>query len=240
MESVSRANHDGNRVLAALPSALAQQLRPMLTRIQLNRRDPVWEPDEKIDYVYFPLDCVASILALDGNGQSVEVGTVGNEGFVGLPVFLGADSSPGRSFTQVAGEAERMSSEDFRREALRDGPLREVLHRYTQAFLTQVAQGTACNRLHATDQRLARWLLSVQDRVGGKAFSLTHEFMAQMLGVRRATVTETAQALQQAGVITYQRGELTVADRAGLERLSCDCYRIVRDEFDRLLGTPAG
>jgi len=211
-------------------------LRPALTTVTLPQKHPFWEPEEPITAVYFPLTFVASILAVTREGHQVEVGTVGNEGVVGLPVFLGASSSPGRAFVQIPGQGERVDVTVFRREALRAGKLRDLLHRYTLSFMTQVSQGFACNRAHAAEQRLARWLLVVRDRVGCDEFPLTHRFMGQMLAVRRATVTDTAGALQRAGLIRYRRGMITIRDGPGLEKAACECYWIVRQELERLLG----
>ncbi len=168
-------------------------------------------------------------------GVFSEVGTIGNEGMVGLPVFLGADQTPTEAFCQVEGEALRMRTDMFREEVKNGGGLVSILHRYTQALFTQIAQSAACNRLHSIEQRCARWLLLTQDRVEPDEFSLTHEFMGQMLGVRRATVTEVAGTLQKAGLITYNRGKITVLDRKGLEGASCECYQIIRQDYDRLL-----
>jgi CRP-like cAMP-binding protein len=227
---------NGNRILAALAAKELAQLRPHLTTVTLEQRHSVWQPNEPFREIYFPLDAVVSVLAVAGRGV-VEVATIGNEGVVGLPAFLGAETSPGMAFCQVPGRAERMTIEVFLREASKDGSFRRVLQLYTQGFVAQVSQSTVCNRLHSAEQRLARWLLSVADRVGREEFPLTHEFMAQMLGVRRATVTDTAGTLQRAGLIHYRRGTITIRDRSGLEEAACDCYRIVRDEFDRLLGS---
>jgi CRP-like cAMP-binding protein len=205
----------------------------------MKQKQILWEPNQPIEAVYFPIDAVASILALF-DGGSVEVGTIGNEGCVGLPVFLGATTSTGRAMVQVAGEGERLDIAVFRREAHREGRLRQILERYTQAFVTQVSQSTACNRAHSVEQRLARWLLIVRDRVRRNEFLLTHEFLGQMLGVRRATVSETAAALQRVKLISYHRGVITIRDEPGLERAACECYWIVRHEFERLLGTESG
>lgn len=224
-----------NRILAALPAKDRFRLRKHLTTVTLERKHSVWQPNQPIEAVYFPLDAVVSVLAV-ADGGVVEVGTIGEEGVVGLPVFLGSRSSPGMAFCQVPGRAERLAVKVFVREARRQGPFQRLLQLYTQGFMVQVSQSTVCNRLHPAEQRLARWLLVVADRVGREQFPLTHEFMAQMLGVRRATVTETAGALQRAKLISYSRGKITVRDRRGLERAACECYRIVRDEFDRLLG----
>ena len=236
----SRPRQNGNYILAALSGKDYQRIKDDLTRERLEHKLSIWEPNEPIQKVYFPIDAVVSILALTENDGPVEVGTIGNEGFVGLPVFLGGETSPGRAIVQVAGWAECLEVEAFRRELEHNGDMRSILHRYTQGFLTQVSQGTACNRMHSAEQRLARWLLIVQDRIGQSEFPITHEFLGEMLGVRRATVTETAGALQESGLISYSRGLMTIRDRKGLENTSCECYRIVRDEFERLLGVPVG
>jgi CRP-like cAMP-binding protein len=228
----------GNHILAALPPDELDRLQGDLTAVSLELKQPLWRPNQPIDVVYFPIDAVVSVLA-EAEGATVEVGTIGNEGVVGLPVFLGANSFAGIALVQVAGRAYRMDADKFRRAAM-DGQLRSLVQRYTLGFLTQVSQGTACNRIHSAEQRLARWLLIVRDRVGRDNFPLTQEFMSQMLGVRRATVSETAAALQERGLISYSRGVITIADVPRLMNASCECYQIVRDEFGRLLGTPVG
>jgi CRP-like cAMP-binding protein len=228
-----------NRILAGLDPEELQALMPHLQRVDLTTRQPLWEPNQPLEAVYFPVTSVNSIMALDEQGGEIEVGTVGNEGVVGLPVFLGATSSPGRAFTQIAGTADRVGVVEFRR-AARHERLRSLLNLYTQAFVSQVSQSVACNRLHNPERRLARWLLMCRDRVGRHEYPLTQHFMAQMLGVRRATVGEAAGSLQDRGLIRYRRGTLTITDPAGLESASCECYRIVRDEFERLLGAPIG
>jgi CRP-like cAMP-binding protein len=228
-----------NQLLAALPRSDYERLRSDLVTVPMKLKQILWEPNRPIEAVYFPTDAVASILALT-DGHTVEVGTIGNEGLVGLPVFLGATTSPGRAIVQVAGQGDRLDIAVFRREAQREGRLRQLLERYTQAFMTQVSQSTACNRAHSVDQRLARWLLIVRDRVNRNEFPLTHEFLGQMLGVRRATVSETAAALQRAKLISYHRGVITIRNGRGLERAACECYRIVRQEFERLLGSQSG
>ena len=233
------AKQNANQLLAALPPKDYALLRSELATVPMKLKQSLWEPNQPIEAVYFPIDAVASILALT-DGHTVEVGTIGNEGFVGLPVFLGATTSPGRAMVQVAGEGQRLDVAVFRGEAHRDGPFRQLLERYTQAFMTQVSQSTACNRAHSVEQRLARWLLIVRDRVERNEFPLTHEFLGQMLGVRRATVSETAAALQRAKLISYHRGVITIRNRAGLERSACECYGIVRKEFELLLGIQSG
>ena len=170
------------------------------------------------------------------DGASVEMATVGLEGMVGLPVFLGTDTMPSRAFGQVAGDSLRITTAAFTAEVKRNGPLVRVLNRYTQALFNQVAQTTACNRVHLVEQRCARWLLQTHDRVGSDRFSLTQEFLAQMLGVRRTGVSAAAGLLQKAGLIRYARGRITVLDRPGLESAACECYRVIKREFDRLIG----
>jgi len=232
-------NHEReNRILASLGPAEYERLKPQLTTVDLETKFEFWRPNETIEAVYFPIDLVGSILARTEAG-SVEVGTVGYEGVVGLPVFLGSSSFAGIAIVQMPGRAERMEAKAFHRES-QNGRLREVMQRYTLGFMTEVSQGTACNRAHSAEQRLARWLLVVQDRVGRDEFPLTQEFMGQMLGVRRATVSDTASGLQSAGLIRYTRGNMKIENRAGLEQAACECYQIVRNEFERLLGVPVG
>jgi CRP-like cAMP-binding protein len=234
-----RVEPKDNQLLAALPPKDYARLRSELVTVPMKLKQILWEPNRPIEAVYFPIDAVASILALT-DGHTVEVGTIGNEGLVGLPVFLGAITSSGRALVQVAGQGVRLDVAVFRREAHREGRLRQLLERYTQAFMTQVSQTTACNRAHSVKQRLARWLLIVRDRVNRNEFPLTHEFLGQMLGVRRATVSDTAAALQRVKLISYHRGVITIRDGRGLERRACECYRLVRQEFERLLGTRSG
>lgn len=226
----------GNRLLAAVPAADRRRMQERMEPVKFDLRQPVYEPGKPIEYVYFPLTAVISMLAVMDDGQAVEVATMGNEGMAGLPVFLGATTSPDLAFAQIPGRALRMPAGEFRELANGAGVVQALLQRYTQAFFVQLAQGAACNRLHSLDQRLARWLLMTHDRVGQDQFPLTQEFMAQMLGVRRATVTEAAGRLQQADLITYRRGIITILDRPGLEAASCECYRIITAEHARLLG----
>jgi CRP-like cAMP-binding protein len=227
----------GNRLLAALPDPDRERLLAHTEPLEMTLRQPIYDPGQPIEHVYFPIDAVMSVLAVMDDGQAVEVATIGNEGMVGIPVFLGVTTSPGQAFCQVPGLALRLAAGRFRELANGAGTVQELLQRYTYAFFTQISQGAACNRLHSLDQRLARWLLMTQDRTGGKdQFPLTQEFMAQMLGVRRATVTEAAGRLSQANLISYSRGILTIVDRPGLEAASCECYRIITDEHARLIG----
>ncbi|XXX75096.1 Crp/Fnr family transcriptional regulator [Sorangium sp. So ce134] len=228
-----------NRLLSALPRRELERLLPQLEVVPLGHKQVLYEASEPIHHVYFPENGVVSLLSLMENGDAVEIGTVGNEGMVGLPVFLGSVSTQGRAFSQVPGDAVRMRSPIFREEVGRGGRLRETLSRYTQSLFEQIAQAAACNRLHPMGERCARWLLMTHDRVGADEFPLTHEFLSQMLGVRRATVTVAVGMLQQAGLVQFTRGRVTVLSRAGLEEASCECYAIIRDGYERLLGSHA-
>jgi CRP-like cAMP-binding protein len=231
-----RAAATRNRLLAALPAPQLQRLLPALEPIELTWKQPFYEADAPIRFVHFPLTGVASLVTTMEDGVVVEVATVGNEGLVGLPVFLGTDVSPLTAFVQVPGAAVRMPAAALEEEARSGGALSEILRRYTQAFLVQLARSSACNRRHSTEERCARWLLMTHDRVGADEFPLTQEFLSQMLGVRRAAVSVAAGLLQKAGLISYRWGRITVLDRGGLENTACECYRIIRNEYDRLLG----
>jgi CRP-like cAMP-binding protein len=228
-----------NRLLADLPPEEDAQLRPYLERVSLGVKDVLYEPYQPIPAMYFPETGVISMLAIMGDGKTSEVGLVGNEGVLGLPVFLGAETSPTRAFAQVPGESLRMAAAVFTEVLPRAGTLMRRLQRYTQALFIQVSQSAACNNLHETMPRCCRWLLMTHDRVGSDEFLLTHEFLAAMLGVRRASVSAEAATLQQAGLIRYRRGQLTIVNRQGLEAAACECYRIIATEYDRLLGPPS-
>jgi CRP-like cAMP-binding protein len=229
-----------NHLLAAIPASEFRELQAHLTTVDLRAKDRLAEPHRAIEAVYFPLDAVASMAAVDRDGETVEVGSVGCEGMTGLAVLLGAEQSTSRVWVQVGGQAERMDTAALLREVRRNDHFRRLLYLYVQAFMTQIAQSTACNRLHAAEQRLARWLLICRDRVGRDEMPITQETMAVMLAVRRATVTEAASRLQREGLIRYRRGVVVIVDRPGLEAATCECYGIVREEFDRLLGVRVG
>jgi CRP-like cAMP-binding protein len=225
-----------NRLLAALPGKDYDRLLPELDKVSLGVKDVLYEADRPITHVYFPLNGVMSLVVAMRDGLSVEVGTIGNEGMVGTPVFLGADKSPTQAFSQVPGEALRMKSGAFKKEMEREGPLHGLVQRYTQAMINQISQSVACNHLHSVEERMCRWLLMTHDRVDCDDFPLTQEFLALMLGVRRPSVTVVAGILQKAGLIRYHRGRITVLDRKRLEASACECYAVVKKEFDRLLG----
>lgn len=225
-----------NRLLASLPREEYQQLQPYLEPVSLELKQELYQPNVPIEFVYFPLDGMYSLLSLTSEGDLIEVATVGNEGMVGLPVFLGGRQIPGIAMVQIPGDALRMRAEDLRTHVTPGTSLYEMLHRYTQALFNLISQSALCNRVHSIEQRCCRWLLLTHDRVGTDIFPLTHEFLSQMLGVRRAGVSEVAAKLQNAGFIAYKYGKITVMDRAGLEATSCECYELIKVEFQRLIG----
>jgi CRP-like cAMP-binding protein len=231
-----------NRLLAALAPADYAVLEPHLERITMDVHDVLAEAGDPFTHVYFPEAGAVSIVTYMSDGSGVEVGTMGNEGMAGLPAYLEADASESRTFCQVAGVALRLPVHTLVTAAASQPNIRRLLNRYTQAYLSLVAQGAACNRLHTIEQRCARWLLMTHDRAGGEeVIHLKQEFLALMLGVRRIGVTLAAGALQEAGLIRYRRGQIRVTDRDGLERSACECYAVVRERFDRLLPPlPAG
>jgi CRP-like cAMP-binding protein len=225
-----------NRLLAALPRKEYDRLHPHLEKVSLPLKDILYEPNGPIPHVYFPLDGVVSLVIIMDSGFSLEVGIIGNEGMVGTPVFLGCQSSLTRAISQVAGDALRMETKVFQEEMLRRGGLYSLVQRSTQAMINQISQSTVCNHRHSVKKRMCRWLLMSHDRVGTDEFPLTHEFLAQMLGVCRPTVTAVAGTLQKAGLINYHRGRITVIDRKGLETAACECFQVLTKELDRLLG----
>jgi CRP-like cAMP-binding protein len=195
----------------------------------------VYESGGKLDYIYFPTDCIVSLLYVMRDGASAEIAVVGHEGLVGVALFMGGESTPSRAVVQSAGAAYRLASKTLKREFEHAGPLQHLLLRYTQALITQMAQTAVCNRHHAIDQQLCRWLLLSLDRLSGNELVMTQELIANMLGVRREGVTDAAGKLQAAGLIHYSRGRIRVLDRAKLEKRVCECYAAVKEEFDRLL-----
>jgi CRP-like cAMP-binding protein len=235
---VARPNHPApsNRLLAALPAEDFARLRPRMEPFELTHRQTVFAPTEPITNVIFPETGWFSCLIAVDDGDASEVGLIGREGMAGMPLLFGDDRSPSELMVQAPGMALRLGAEAFR-EALGDSAaLRTVLLRYALAFHAQVSQTAACNGRHHVEQRLARWLLMAHDRTTGDSFPMTHEFLSMMLGVRRAGVTVAASALQRVGLIRYERGIIEVTDRPGLEIAVCDCYDVVRREFERLLG----
>lgn len=228
-----------NRLLRALPPDEYDRIQAHLEPAVIAERGVLFETDEPITHVYFPETMVVSLVSILEDGSTVEIGTTGYEGLAGLPLFLGSRSSSVRAFVQVPGTGQRMTAESFTSLSGAPGAFHQLLLRYTHAFLTQVAQTAVCNARHLVEERCARWLLMTHDRVAGDEFNLTHEFIAFMLGVRRAGVNVAMRSLQDSGVVRYTRGRVLVVDRAGLERASCECYRVVRSHSERLLARPA-
>lgn len=224
-----------NHILESLPAEVRARLLKSTERFAAERKHVVFERKMPIEFVHFPLASVVSLVSNMQNGDIAEVATVGNEGLIGLPLALGVNDDPHDAFYQVPGETLRMPAAVFIREIAKRGALEAIVRRYTQAFCSQIARSAACNLLHPVEQRLCRWILMCHDRVGDQPIRLTQEFIAQMLGVRRPTVTLVASVLQKAGFIRYKRGVIEVLDRPGLEEACCDCYRFVRNEFERLL-----
>lgn len=218
-----------NHVLAAVPRATYTRMSSGLVPCELSYGEVLYEPMSPILFVYFPVDCLVSLLTSVENGKTLEVGMVGNEGMVGMPMALGIGISTVRALVQGKGTALRMSAARFRLELGKSVPLQRALFRYDHLLMTQISQTAACNRFHEAEQRLARWLLMTGDRLHANRFYLTQEFLAHMLGVRRVGVTKAASALQAAKLIRYTRGNIEILNRQGLEAAACVCYRIVRD-----------
>jgi CRP-like cAMP-binding protein len=226
--------HRANRLLAALTAEDFNLLKPHLTVVDLIQNEIVFEGGRPAEYVWFPHEGVISIVATDAEGGAVEVATVGREGMTGIPLVLGSDSMSSDAMVQVSGAGSRMETSPFR-DAIEASPtIRQQMLRYVLAVFGQVSQNAACNQLHAINNRCARWLLTTHDRVNGDTYALTQEYLAMMLGVTRPSVSAAAGALQKAGLIRYSRGVITILDRGGLEAASCECYRIIEDEFTRL------
>jgi CRP-like cAMP-binding protein len=228
-------NPKDNHLLAALSGDSLATLRPYLEGVPLPLGMVVYESGGAQRYVYFPTSSIVSLLYVLANGSSAEIAVTGNEGLVGISLFMGGETTPSRAVVQSAGAGYRMRSQALKDEFSRSGAVLHLLLRYTQALITQMAQTAVCNRHHSLDQQLCRWLLLSLDRLTGLELTMTQELIANMLGVRREGVTEAAANLQRAGLIRYRRGHITVTDRAGLEERTCECYDVVRREYDRLL-----
>jgi len=224
-----------NRLLSALPKEVQVRVSTQLELVPMALGMVLYESGETMRHVYFPTDCIVSLLYVMENGASAEISVVGNEGLVGISLFMGGESTPSRAVVQSAGYAYRLSGQLMKDEFNRHGETLMLMLRYTQALITQMAQTAVCNRHHSIDQQLCRWLLLSLDRLPSNRLTMTQELIANMLGVRREGVTDAAGKLQKLGVIEYSRGEITVLNRPHLESLSCECYAVVKRETDRLL-----
>ena len=224
-----------NQLLAALSAEERERVFPNLQLVTMPLGKVLYESGDQLRHVYFPTDSIVSLLYVLADGASAEISVVGNEGLIGIALFMGGETTPSRAIVQSAGHAYRLIGQQLKDEFHRNGPMQVLLLRYTQALLTQMAQTAVCNRHHSVDQQLCRWLLLSLDRLSANHLVMTQELIANMLGVRREGVTEAAGKLQKLGVIEYSRGQITVLDRPKLEQLCCECYAVVKKESDRLL-----
>ncbi|MDB5912299.1 MAG: hypothetical protein JWP22_974 [Ramlibacter sp.] len=224
-----------NQLLAALPKAEWERWSALLEPVEMPLGRVLYESGLSLTHVYFPIDSIVSLLYVMEDGSSAEIAVVGNEGLVGVSLFMGGETTPSRAVVQSAGRGFRLEAQAMKTEFNRAGPVLHLLLRYTQALITQMAQTAVCNRHHSLDQQLCRWLLLSLDRLQGSELRMTQELIANMLGVRREGVTEAALKLQAGGLIRYARGHITVLDRPGLEERTCECYAVVKKEYDRLL-----
>jgi len=224
-----------NHLIAALPAAEFERVSAHLERVALPLGEMLYEPGEQLQYAYFPTTAIVSLHYVMESGASAESAGVGNEGLVGISLFMGGDTTPSSAVVQTAGHAYRLAGRMLKEEFNRAGMLQRLLLRYTQSLITQMAQAAVCNRHHSVEQQLCRWLLLTLDRMSSNELVMTQELVASMLGVRRGGITEAAGRLQQAGFISYRRGHIAVLDRAGLETRSCECYAVVKKEMGRLL-----
>jgi CRP-like cAMP-binding protein len=218
-----------------MPGAAFERLSPHLELVEMPLGDVLYESGGRLDHVYFPTTCIVSLLYVLENGSSAEIAVVGNEGILGISLFMGGETTPSRAVVQSAGFGYRLKAPLLKQEFNRAGPVLRLLLRYTQALITQMTQTAVCNRHHSVEQQLCRWLLLSIDRLSSDSLNMTQELIANMLGVRREGVTEAAGNLQRAGLIRYNRGHIDVIDRRGLEEAVCECYAVVKTEFDRLL-----
>ena len=229
-----------NQILKALPRSQYQRLAPHFKQVNLQSGQILLEPDEAVEEIYFPQTAMISLVSIMMDGATTEIGLIGNEGMIGLSAIFGGNSTTSRSIVQISGSALKIPAAIIVEEFHRAEKFQQILLLYIQALITQISQGAACNRQHKIEQRLARWLLSVQDCVLQNELPLTQEFIANMLGTRRSGVTVAAGILQRNGLISYSRGKITILDQQGLEDTACECYRLVQNEFIRLLGSRRG
>ncbi len=226
---------DQNHLLAALPAEIFERIAPNLEQVAMPLGEALYESGSKLHHVYFPTTSIVSLSYVMENGASAEIAGVGNEGVVGVALFMGGDTTPSRAIVHTAGYGYRLKERLMMEEFNRAGPMMRLMLRYTQALITQMSQTAVCNRHHSMEQQMCRWLLLTLDRLPSQELIMTQELIASMLGVRREGITETAGDLQRAGLISYRRGHITVLNRAGLELRACECYNVVKKEFRRLL-----
>jgi CRP-like cAMP-binding protein len=226
---------NANRLLASLPAEDYERLLPTLQPVTFNLGDVIYESQGQMNHLYFPTTSHVSLLYTMINGSTAEVGLVGNEGLVGIALFMGGDTTPNQAIVQGAGEAFKMSAPAMKQEFSRGGAFQLSLLRYTQSLIVQISQTAVCNRLHTTEQRLCRWMLMTHDRTHHDELQMTHEFISNMLGIQREAVSLSAHRLKEKGAITYTRGHIKIIDRQVLERSACECYQMVKAEQDRLL-----
>jgi CRP-like cAMP-binding protein len=237
MHNVPQAvNPAENHLLAGLPDAEMERLLPNLELVSLALGQVIYESGGQMSHVYFPTNSIISLLYLMENGATAEIGVTGYEGMVGIALFMGGQTTPNRAVVQSAGHAYKMSAKALQAEFVKGGMFQQMLLRYTQALITQISQTAVCNRLHSVEQQLCRWLLLSYDRLHSDKLVMTHTLIANMLGVRREGITIAAKHLQEKGIISYVRGTITLLDRPRLEAIVCECYRVVKNEYDRLLG----
>jgi len=225
-----------NYLLAAMPEEEFEQLLAVLEPVSFKLGEALYESGEKLEYVYFPTTAIISMLYIMENGATAEIGVVGNDGVLGVSLFMGGETTTSRAIIQSAGDAYRMKSKDLKAQFALGGVFQKMLLRYTQALMTQISQTAVCNRLHSVEQQLCRWLLLSHDRLDSDTLVMTHDLISNMLGVRREGVTLASKKLQKKNLITNVRGTMVVIDRQGLEAAVCECYKVVNDEYNRLLG----
>ena len=232
-----RSGHPNcNRLLARLPCSDYDRILPNLRRVSLSLGEVIYEPGEHLDFLYFPTTAIVSLLYTMQNGSSAEMAMAGNDGLVGVALFMGGETVPNRAVVQSAGDAYRMASGVLQDEFAKVGAFRRLLLLYTQSLMTQMSQTAVCNRLHNVEQQLCRWLLISMDCLDSDELIMTQELIANMLGVRREGVTIAAHHLQETGLITYARGHIRILERCGIESIACECYKVVKDEYERLIG----
>ncbi|MEP6569625.1 MAG: Crp/Fnr family transcriptional regulator [Acidobacteriota bacterium] len=224
-----------NNLLSSIRADELERLLPNLQLLSLPLGKVLYESGEKMDYIYFPTTAIISLLYIMENGSSAEIGVVGNDGMIGIAIFMGGDTTPNRAVVQSAGKAFKMKSSQMKDEFTLGGRFHNICLRYTQALITQISQTAVCNRLHSVDQQLCRWLLLSHDRLPTDRLIMTQDLISNMLGVRREGITHAAKRLQSAGYISYVRGDMTILNRKGLEASVCECYQVVKTEYDRLL-----